>query len=141
MSPRVVAPFLALVLGSATLMLNAQKVKKTTIAPTSASSGQQMYSEYCAVCHGPDGKGKGPAASAMKAAPADLTTLAIQNGGKFPDNKVYSAIRGDMDLPAHGSKDMPVWGSVFNDMAHGNAAEVQLRISNLTHYIDTLQAR
>jgi hypothetical protein len=30
---------------------------------------------------------------------------------------------------------------VFNDMAHGNAAEVQLRISNLTHYIDTLQAR
>ncbi len=141
MSPRTIFPFLALVLGSATLMLNAQKVKKTTAVPTSASSGQQMFNEYCATCHGTDGKGKGPAASALKAAPADLTTMAIQNGGKFPDNKVYSAIRGDVELPAHGSKDMPVWGSVFHDMAHGNDAEVQLRISNLTHYIAGLQSK
>jgi cytochrome c len=141
MSPRAIVPFVALVLGSATLMLNAQKVKKTTVMPTSASSGQQMYNEYCAVCHGTDGKGKGPAASAMKNLPSDLTTMSFQNGGKFPDNKVYGAIRGDVDMPAHGSKDMPVWGSVFQDMAHGNAAEVQLRISNLTHYISTLQTK
>jgi len=141
MSPRAIIPFLALVLGSATLLLNAQKVKKTTVVATSASSGQLMYNEYCAVCHGTDGKGKGPAANAMKSAPADLTTMTLQNGGKFPDNKVYSAIRGDMDTPAHGSKDMPVWGSVFQDMSHGNAAEAQLRITNLTHYIATLQTK
>jgi mono/diheme cytochrome c family protein len=141
MSPRAIIPFLALVLGSATLLLNAQKVKKTTVVATSASSGQLMYNEYCAVCHGTDGKGKGPAANAMKSAPADLTTMTLQNGGKFPDNKVYSAIRGDMDTPAHGSKDMPVWGSVFQDMSHGNAAEAQLRITNLTYYIATLQAK
>ena len=141
MSPRAIIPFLALVLGSATLLLNAQKVKKTTVVATSASSGQLMYNEYCAVCHGTAGKGKGPAANAMKSAPADLTTMTLQNGGKFPDNKVYSAIRGDMDTPAHGSKDMPVWGSVFQDMSHGNAAEAQLRITNLTHYIATLQAK
>jgi mono/diheme cytochrome c family protein len=122
-------------------MLNAQKVKKTTVTPTSASSGQQMYTEYCAVCHGTDGKGKGPAAGAMKSVPSDLTTLALQNGGKFPDNKVYGAIKGDVDNPSHGSKDMPVWGSVFQDMTHGSAGETQLRISNLTHYIASLQAK
>jgi mono/diheme cytochrome c family protein len=141
MSPRAIVPFLALVLGSATLMLNAQKVKKTNLVPTSASSGQQMFNEYCAVCHGTDGKGKGPASGAMKAAPTNLTMLATNNGGKFPDNKVYGAIRGDAETPAHGSKDMPVWGTVFQEMSHGNAAEVQLRISNLTQYIGGLQAK
>lgn len=141
MSPRAIVPFLALVLGSATLMLNAQKVKRTTVVPTSASSGQQMFNEYCAVCHGTDGKGKGPASGAMKAMPSDLTHLTAQNSGKFPENKVYGAIRGDVDMPAHGSKDMPVWGNVFQEMAHGNSAEVQLRISNLTHYISGLQAK
>lgn len=141
MSPRVIVPFLALILGSATLMLNAQKVKRTTLVPTSATSGQQMYNEYCAVCHGTDAKGKGPAAGAMKTMPTDLTAMSSQNAGKFPENKVYGAIRGDVDTPAHGSKDMPVWGSVFQEMAHGNSAEVQLRISNLTHYIASLQAK
>jgi mono/diheme cytochrome c family protein len=141
MSPRAIVPFLALVLGSATLMLNAQKVKKTNLVPTAANSGQQMFNEYCAVCHGTDGKGKGPAAGAMKAVPTNLTLMAINNGGKFPDNKVYGAIRGDVDTPAHGSKDMPVWGTVFQEMSHGNTAEVQLRISNLTHYIGELQTK
>lgn len=141
MSPRTIVPLLAFVLGSATLMLNAQKVKKTSMVPTSAASGQQMFNEYCAVCHGTDGKGKGPAAGAMKAMPADLSHMSQANGGKFPDNKVFGAIRGDVDMPSHGSKDMPVWGSVFQEMSHGNTAEVQLRISNLTHYIAGLQAK
>lgn len=141
MSPRSLVPFLALLLGSATLLLNAQKVKKTTVSPTNAASGEQMYSEYCAVCHGKDGKGNGPAATALKAVPTDLTNLTLQNGGKYPQNKVANSIRGDMDLPAHGSKDMPVWGNVFQSLSHGDLGEVQLRISNLTRYVESLQSK
>ncbi len=141
MSPRSLIPFLALLLGSATLLLNAQKVKKTTVVPTNAASGEQMYNEYCAVCHGKDGKGNGPAATALKALPSDLTNLTQQNAGKFPQNKVATSIRGDAVLPAHRSKDMPVWGNVFQNISHGDVAEVQLRISNLTHYIETLQSK
>jgi len=51
-------------------------VKHVPIAKTSATSGKEMFISYCAVCHGKDGKGAGPAVAALKATPADLTALA-----------------------------------------------------------------
>src|ERR1700742_1960927 len=99
-----------------------------------------MFNSYCAVCHGTDAKGRGPAASALKMAPADLTQLSKNNGGKFPALKVSGMIRGTSDLPAHGSQDMPVWGPIFWGISNGQASEVQQRVSNLTRYIETLQA-
>ncbi len=116
-------------------------IKKVPIKATPAYSGQEMYDSYCAVCHGKDGRGAGPAASALKTAPTDLTTLSAKNGGKFPELHVYSTIRGEADLPAHGSKDMPVWGPLFRSLSPGQNAEVQLRITNLTKYIEGLQAK
>ncbi len=35
------------------------KIEKTPVKSTSPTSGKQMYQEYCAVCHGKDGKGNG----------------------------------------------------------------------------------
>ncbi len=116
-------------------------IKHTTVKPTSAASGKEMYDSYCAVCHGTDGKGNGPAASALKTPPTDLTTLSKNNGGKYPSLKVSAAIRGDANIPAHGTKDMPVWGSLFWGMSQGHEAEVQQRIANLTKYVETLQAK
>ena len=116
-------------------------VQHVTIKSTSAASGKEMFTSYCAVCHGTDGKGGGPAASALKTAPADLTLLSKNNGGKYPALKVSSAIRGTNDLPAHGSKDMPVWGPLFFGLSNGHEGEVQQRVSNLTTYIETLQAK
>jgi mono/diheme cytochrome c family protein len=114
-------------------------IQHTTIKPTSPSSGEEMYKAYCAVCHGRDAKG--PAASALKVPPADLTQLSKNDGGKFPALKVTSAIRGENDLPAHGSKEMPVWGSLFWNMSRGQESEVQQRVANLTKYIESLQAK
>lgn len=54
----------------------AKVIKHVSVKPTSAASGQEMFTSYCAVCHGTDGKGSGPAASALKVSPSDLTTLA-----------------------------------------------------------------
>ncbi len=59
-------------------------IKHVPVKPTSAASGQEMYNSYCAVCHGKDGKGNGPAAEALKVPPTDLTSLAKNNGGKYP---------------------------------------------------------
>jgi len=120
---------------------NQKVIQHAPIQATSPASGKEMYTTYCAVCHGTDGKGGGPAASALKTPPTDLTTLSKNNGGKFPAMKVTSAIRGDSALPAHGSKEMPVWGSLFWTMSHGHEGEVQQRVANLTHYIETLQAK
>jgi mono/diheme cytochrome c family protein len=116
-------------------------VQHTTVKSTSPASGEEMFKTYCAVCHGTDGKGGGPAASALKVPPTDLTQLSKKNGGKFPALKVMSAIRGEGDLPAHGSKEMPVWGSLFWNMSHGHEGEVQQREANLTKYIESLQVK
>ena len=84
-------------------------VKHVPITHTSPTSGKEMFENYCAVCHGKDAKGAGPAAPAMKIAPTDLTVLAKKEGGKYPAAHVAAVIRGQADLASHGSKDMPVW--------------------------------
>jgi mono/diheme cytochrome c family protein len=126
---------------SAFVLAQQKEVKHVPIKPTSPASGSEMYSNYCAVCHGKDGKGGGPAADALKVPPTDLTTLSKSNGGKFPSARVASAIRGDVNLPAHGSKEMPVWGPLFGHLSQGHPAEVQQRIANLTAYIESLQVK
>jgi len=119
----------------------AKTIKHVPVTPTSPTSGQEMYKAYCAVCHGLDGKGNGPAASALKAIPTDLTILARRNNGQYPEMKVVSIIRGEANLPAHGNQEMPVWGQLFWTMSHGHEGEVQQRISNLNSYIKSLQAK
>jgi mono/diheme cytochrome c family protein len=135
---------LTLVLAMA-MMTSAQEPKKeikhVPIRPTSAASGQEMYKSYCAVCHGTDGKGNGPAAAALKVPPPDLTTLAEKNGGKYPALRVSAIIRGEEILAAHGSKDMPIWGHLFWGMSGGHEAEVQQRVANLNKYIESLQKK
>ena len=116
-------------------------VKKAPAPYTTPSSGKEMYQAYCASCHGPDGKGDGPAAPALKTPPADLTQIAAKNGGKFPQSHVYEVIRGEANLPAHGSAEMPVWGPVFRSISGGHQSEVQLRINNLTEYVASLQKK
>lgn len=118
-----------------------KEIKHVPVKPTSASSGEEMYNTYCAVCHGKDGKGGGPAASALKVPPTDLTGLAKANGGKYPSNHVASAIRGEVAVPAHGSKEMPIWGNLFWHMSQGHESEVQLRVTNLNKYVESLQAK
>ena len=116
-------------------------VKHVPIANTPSNSGKEMFNSYCAVCHGTDGKGNGPAASAMKSAPTDLTVLAQKNGGKYPSAHVASIIRGQGTMPSHGSQDMPVWGPLFSSISQGHEAQVQQRTANLVAYIETLQAK
>jgi mono/diheme cytochrome c family protein len=118
-----------------------KEIKRAPVRPTSPASGKEMFASYCAVCHGRDGKGGGPAATALKVPPADLTVLSQKNGGKFPSAHVASVLGGEADLSAHGNKEMPVWGPVFRSMSQGNAEEVHLRIANLTKFIESLQAK
>ena len=116
-------------------------IKHVPVKSTNPASGEEMYVNYCAVCHGKDGKGGGPAATALKVPPNDLTKLSANAGGKYPALHVSSVIRGEADLPAHGSKDMPVWGPLFWRMSQGHEAEVQQRIANLNGYIESLQGK
>ena len=116
-------------------------VKHVTIKNTSPVSGKEMFQSYCAVCHGTDAKGGGPAVSALKVPPADLTGLAKKHGGNYPASHVAAVLRGEADLASHGSKDMPIWGPLFSSISQGNEGQVQQRVANLVDYIGTLQAK
>jgi mono/diheme cytochrome c family protein len=116
-------------------------VKKVPVHETTAMNGQELFRQYCAVCHGPGGKGNGPAAAALKTPPADLTQIAAHNGGKFPEVKVQGIINGDAEaVAAHGSKDMPMWGDIFRHMGHNDEIGV-VRVHNLEKYLEGLQAK
>ena len=118
-----------------------KKIEKAPVQPTSAASGPEMYKAYCAVCHGKDGKGDGPAASELKVPPPDLTTLAKRHDGKYPADYVATVLRNGAKAPAHGTADMPVWGPLFSSISQGDQSQVNQRIANLTNYIKSLQAK
>ncbi len=100
-----------------------------------------MYAAYCASCHGVKGLGDGPVAEHLKIPVPDLTLLSKQNKGAYPGVHVTQVIRGEVGAKAHGSQDMPVWGPVFLNLNNRQEAAVHMRVSNLTKYIGTLQAR
>jgi len=120
---------------------SAPTVKHVPITNTSPNSGKEMFKSYCAVCHGADAKGNGPAASALKLPPTDLTGLAQKNGGKYPAAHVAALIRGQASVPSHGTQDMPIWGPLFSSISQGHESQVQQRTANLVGYIESLQAK
>ena len=126
-----------LVLGTA---LYALDVKRGNIQPTPANSGKAMFSEYCAVCHGAGGRGDGPAVTAMKKRPADLTQLARKNNSRYPEVHVMNFISGEEAIAAHGSRDMPMWGQLFHTLEPNDEAVTRVRVRVLAEYIKTLQA-
>ena len=117
------------------------EIKHAPAPQTSPASGKEMFNSYCVACHGKDAKGDGPAASSLKQAPADLTMLAKTRDGKYPRDRVTSVLRGEANVGAHGTQDMPVWGPVFWKLSQGHEVEVQQRIANLNRYIESLQVK
>jgi len=121
---------------SASVAAAQTQVKSGPIKPTSAADGKLMFDSYCAVCHGKDAKGDGPAAAALKKVPADLTLISARNNGTFPDVRVRRFIEGLDEVPAHGTRAMPMWGEPFRSLDTNTA---QIRIAGLTAYIKSLQ--
>ena len=98
--------------------------------------GKELFLEHCASCHGADGRGAGPAAAALKTAPADLTQIGRAHGGKFPFLWVVAFIDGERAIPPHGSREMPVWGREFRWRTGEYGARSQ--IYALTYYIQSI---
>ena len=101
--------------------------------------GPDLYRAHCAACHGADGKGGGPVASSLKGKPADLTLLARNSGGKFPEARVRRIISGDEPtLVTHGSREMPVWGPIFHQIEEDQDFG-KVRLQNLIKYLESIQ--
>jgi mono/diheme cytochrome c family protein len=118
-----------------------QEERAKKVSAENVTSGEQLYKQHCAACHGNDLKGNGPAPPPFKDMPPDLTTLAQRHGGKFPDAYVMDVLRNGVVLPAHGPPEMPTWGSDFRASDRLDETQVTLRIINLKNYIKSLQAK
>jgi mono/diheme cytochrome c family protein len=135
-----------LVLSIAVLALTVSVVKAQDKQPPKQGahvpielSGRQIFTSYCAPCHGKDAKGSGPIAPALTVAPPDLTILSKRNNGKFPENHFASVLKNGVNVPAHGTVEMPIWGSTFADA--NTQRIVTIRVNNLIQYLESLQSK
>ena len=100
--------------------------------------GKKDYVQFCAQCHGDNGKGNGTKAIELASVPSDLTLLSKENGGSFPETLVYNIIDGRRVTDDHG-QEMPIWGNHLKEL-EGNEEAVEERISNLIEYLKSIQA-
>jgi mono/diheme cytochrome c family protein len=114
----------------------------------SLTLGQRDYRNYCAACHGPEGKGDGTLGEFFTLAVPDLTRLSKLNAGQFPAERVTEVIDGRAEVKVHGLRDMPVWGDWFNAEAISQDTDrdtreiiIQDRIRSLVSYIESIQVK
>ena len=101
--------------------------------------GVDNFHDYCSPCHGREGRGNGPVATALTPRPSDLTVLTKRNKGVFPRARVRDFItNGSPEIPAHGSSMMPVWGPTFRALDSSDRS-VAIRIANIVEYLATIQ--
>ena len=94
--------------------------RENPIAATheSISKGSALYAQYCASCHGTEGRGDGPAGAALDPRPANLAVM----GAQHPAGDLAWKI-------AHGRGAMPAWKDVLQEE----------QIWDLVNYVKSLQ--
>jgi len=109
--------------------------------------GEMEFKSHCAGCHGLDGKGNGPFVEFLTAKPRSITTLAKENQGVFPFQRVYRVIDGTQQIGAHGTKEMPIWGDryaaeiirQYGEFDTEHPQTVRCRILELVFFLATMQ--
>ena len=95
------------------------KALKNPVAADAASidAGRATYAKYCRACHGPEGKGDGPAAAAMKdVKPANLADAKWEHGSTDGEifNTIHSGIGPKFAMAAFQGRipDAQIWNLV-----------------------------
>ena len=122
--------------GAAAKVAPAQKPEP----PAPMVKGADLFANYCAACHGLEGKGNGPLANLLRSKPADLTGIAKRNGGQYPAAAVRKMIAGDDAVASHGPRTMPIWGPIFRDI-QADQVPAGVRLDNLVKYLETIQQK
>ena len=106
--------------------------------------GYKPYVQYCAACHGPEGRGDGPVAAELKQKPVDLTRLGQQYGMPLPRPRLVELIDGRDMVRAHGSREMPVWGErLIENVPPGPGTEAWKRgtLLSILEWIESAQRK
>jgi len=104
--------------------------------------GAELFERFCASCHGATARGNGPVAGALNVVVPDLTTIESRYG-EFPTGRIRDIIDGrGIDMRAHGTRTMPVWGYEFwVEEGEDVVAQESVRnvINKLVDYLRSLQ--
>ena len=76
-----------------------------------AAAGQEIYTQYCALCHGPQGKGDGSLSANLDPKPRNHTDGAYMNA--LSDAHLLKVIGGG-GAAAGLSPIMPAWGAILS---------------------------
>jgi mono/diheme cytochrome c family protein len=128
---------------AASLMLVAL-LSQMSFAQPRVDLGKSEYESSCASCHGVSGKGDGAMVGMLTKPPSDLTTLARQNGGVFPVQRISEMIDGrtSVMIGSHGAREMPVWGHVYrSEDTQPRDLHARNRISSLVDYLARIQGK
>lgn len=87
-------------------------VDKRPSSSQEADHAASVYAKLCASCHGDDGQGDGPAASAMNPKPGDFTEC--ERMATHSDKMLFEIIKEGGQAVGH-SPMMPPWKSVLTD--------------------------
>jgi mono/diheme cytochrome c family protein len=134
-------------------------VTKLPMRHVASVNGKDLYKAYCEPCHGEDGKGQGPLAPGLRVRPADLTTIAARNGGKFEAGAVEDKINGWKQVPRTMSEMaarveamntgknvedvpvMPAFGPIFAKLYSQEIRDRQVRMANIVRHVKSLQEK
>lgn len=111
--------------------------------PSLRDLGEGYFKQFCASCHGNSAKGDGPVAPTLQKSPSDLTKISARRNGRFPVVEIKEFIDGRSMPPAHGTREMPVWGRTFSEsVGGGTLGEEVVRgyLIGLTEYLKHIQS-
>jgi Cytochrome c len=119
------------------------KVVVVKITPTRSVDGAVLYQAYCASCHGPTGRGDGPAAHALTTPVPDLTQYSQSHSGDCLLS-VLGELQAGHRLPAEPKVseqdlDMPSWGPIFRSLSSANPEMAYLRLTNVSRHVASIQ--
>ncbi len=83
----------------------------TGFAATSIVAGAALFPQHCAMCHGANGAGDGPAAKGLPVPPADLTASHLW---MHSDGELFWWLAHGIEAP-DGGLAMPAFGAVLSD--------------------------
>jgi mono/diheme cytochrome c family protein len=83
--------------------------------PANAPTGQRVYAQHCQVCHGPDGRGNGPAAPSLIPRPRDFTLAQFKYKSTPPDQPPSDADLMQVVSDGLQSSAMPYWKGVLSE--------------------------
>lgn len=113
------------------------------VSDIAGKNGQEMYDQLCAVCHGVDGKGDGPAAQALANPVPDFTQLGTGVGGEYSSAQLKHVIAGRSRTVHEGIVGMPLWEVEFQYVHRSwngqpSTSYARAKIHSLAEYVEGL---